>query len=240
MYILISGATDGSIAFWDLTDSIAYFMRQLSALDVKKLINCQTRPRTGRGSQGGRWWRSLKSSMSKQKVADDLLAPKTEDRTSCNLDNRSTARASTSDAESCTTFCSQTMHNKPPLDAETDNVNITPEISEIQPLDVLHNIHQSGVNCLHVSNIQDPRNNDTGVLFSLISGGDDQALHCLKFDLSLFSRGKDSEIAIKDSVHSSEVPIKKYRIRFLYHDRITSAHSSAIKGEVMLTSLLCL
>ncbi|KAG8653335.1 hypothetical protein MANES_05G010600v8 [Manihot esculenta] len=230
VYILISGATDGSIAFWDLTDSIAYFMRQLSALDVKKLINCQTRPRTGRGSQGGRWWRSLKSSMSKQKVADDLLAPKTEDRTSCNLDNRSTARASTSDAESCTTFCSQTMHNKPPLDAETDNVNITPEISEIQPLDVLHNIHQSGVNCLHVSNIQDPRNNDTGVLFSLISGGDDQALHCLKFDLSLFSRGKDSEIAIKDSVHSSEVPIKKYRIRFLYHDRITSAHSSAIKG----------
>ncbi|KAJ9187931.1 hypothetical protein P3X46_003342 [Hevea brasiliensis] len=230
VYIVISGATDGSIAFWDLTDCIESFMRQLSVLDIKKLKNCQTRPRTGRGSQGGRWWRSLKSTMSKQKLADDLVAPKAEERTSCNLVNHSTGGASTSDAESCTTVCSQTMHDKPPLEPGVNNVDSTPGISEIQPLHVLNNVHQSGVNCLHVSNIQDSRSYDSDVLFSLISGGDDQTLHCIKFDLSLLSTGKDSEINIKDSAYCSEFPIKKYRIRFLCHDRVTSAHSSAIKG----------
>ncbi|KAF2325013.1 hypothetical protein GH714_022219 [Hevea brasiliensis] len=209
VYIVISGATDGSIAFWDLTDCIESFMRQLSVLDIKKLKNCQTRPRTGRGSQGGRWWRSLKvPCLSKQKLADDLVAPKAEERTSCNLVNHSTGGASTSDAESCTTVCSQTMHDKPPLEPGVNNVDSTPGISEIQPLHVLNNVHQSGFN----------------------KWGDDQTLHCIKFDLSLLTTGKDSEINIKDSAHCSEFPIKKYRIRFLCHDRVTSAHSSAIKG----------
>ncbi|XP_012082975.1 uncharacterized protein LOC105642679 isoform X2 [Jatropha curcas] len=238
VYIVISGATDGSIALWDLTDSIESFMRLLSTLDEQKLISSQTRPRTGRGSQGGRWWRSL-SSKPKKKLPVGSVAPRVEDRTNCNSVDHAMSEASTSDPLGCTTFCAQVMPDKP-LEPEMKTVNSTPEICEIQPLHVLSSIHQSGVNCLHVSDIRDPCSCDSNFFFSVISGGDDQSLHCLKFDLSIC---RDSEIitpevinlfgrpeSIKNSIHLSQCQDKKYRIRFLYHDRISSAHSSAIKG----------
>ncbi|KAJ3681314.1 hypothetical protein LUZ60_015803 [Juncus effusus] len=58
-YIAISGCTDGTITFWDLTKSITNFMRQISEIQLETLIDPQTRPKTGRGSHGGRKWRSL-------------------------------------------------------------------------------------------------------------------------------------------------------------------------------------
>ncbi|EEF47191.1 nucleotide binding protein, putative [Ricinus communis] len=235
-YIVISGATDGSIAFWDLTESIESFLRQLSTLDTEKLIHCQTRPRTGRGSQGGRRWKSLKSNISKKKPADSLVSSKAGKKTSYNLVNDA------SDAESCRTDCAQAMHNVS-LEPEVNSVDPMREICEIHPLHVLCNVHQSGVNCLHVSDIQDSRNSDSGFLFCVISGGDDQALHCLKFNKSLLSTHEDSEIVTPDTVNIiaksessknsilvTECQIKKYGIRLSYHDRVTSAHSSAIKG----------
>ncbi|XP_055962170.1 uncharacterized protein LOC126688213 isoform X2 [Mercurialis annua] len=231
-YIVISGATDGSIAFWDLTENIESFVRQLSVIDIGKLINCQTRPRTGRGSQGGRWWKSLNHCRTRKKPVGDLVSPKSEKISSDNSENH------ISDTDSCRNFSSQSSHNVSP-EQEVNNVDLMPEILEIQPLHVFSNVHQSGVNCLHVS---DSRNSDSGFLFNVISGGDDQALHCLKFEKS-FSTQQESETAIpkninvltnsermKNSSPYHECQIKKYGIRLSYHDRILSAHSSAIKG----------
>jgi hypothetical protein len=122
-----------------------------------------------------------------------------------------------------------------------------PGICEIRPFHVFNNVHQSGVNSLHISDIQDIQSSENGFAFSVISGGDDQALHCLKFDLSPLSTGKDSDVVTSNLINlftSSESmknnccrqsQTNKYRIRFLYHDRIISAHSSAIKGKIEIT-----
>ncbi|XP_065859842.1 uncharacterized protein [Euphorbia lathyris] len=235
VYLVISGATDGSIAFWNLTDSIESFVRQLSALDTEKLVNCPTRPRTGRGSQGGRWWKSLSKSRDKKEPIDDLAQG--EMRTNCLLVDQAMVGPSPDDAESCT-MDSQSMHNVN-LDSEVNNVDTVPQICEIQPLHVFSNVHQSGVNCLHVSDIEHSQNSEYGFFFNVLSGGDDQALNCLRFKILLLSTGEDSEIVktgiIDDSknmksIYFGQYQTSKCRIRLAYHDKVTSAHSSAIKG----------
>ncbi|PKA51529.1 Dynein assembly factor with WDR repeat domains 1 [Apostasia shenzhenica] len=57
-HIVISGSTDGSISFWDITETVEDFIQLSSKFQTQLLIDCQRRPRTGRGSRGGRWWRS--------------------------------------------------------------------------------------------------------------------------------------------------------------------------------------
>ena len=60
------------------------------------------------------------------------------------------------------------------------------EKCKIRPLHILNNVHQSGVNCLHASDIQDCHSSRGGFLLNIIlSGGDDQALYYLRFELSL-------------------------------------------------------
>ncbi|XP_078169265.1 transducin family protein / WD-40 repeat family protein [Carex rostrata] len=155
-YVIISGATDGSITFWDLTQSINNFMQLVAEIQPQTLIDCQTRPKTGRGSCGGRKWRSLTNYSSNQEEED-------------------------------------AHQNKSAND-----------LAEIEPLLIFGCVHQSGVNCLHVVS------SDEGCL--LVSGGDDQALHCFKFTL-------EGPVADSDT-----------KIRVLSKDRIASAHSSAVKG----------
>ena len=58
-HIIISGSTDGSITFWDLTITIDQFMQFIRQLQPEEISKSQLRPQTGRGSQGGRWWRSI-------------------------------------------------------------------------------------------------------------------------------------------------------------------------------------
>ncbi|WCJ22639.1 Transducin family protein / WD-40 repeat family protein [Euphorbia peplus] len=237
VYLVISGATDGSIAFWNLTDCIESFVRQLSSLDTEKIVNCPTRPRTGRGSQGGRWWKSLSNSKVKKETIDDLAQG--EKRTNCLSVDQAMVRPSTNGAESCTTESPQAMHNVN-LDSEANNVDIVPQICEIQPLHVFSNVHQSGVNCLHVSYIEHSQDSDYGFFFSVTSGGDDQALHCLRFEVLLLSTGEDSETVKTDIIDASknmnnstnfgQYQTNKCRIRLTYHDKVSSAHSSAIKG----------
>ena len=105
---MISGATDGSIAFWDLTGSIEAFMQRVSTLHVEKFIDCQKRPRTGRGSQGGRWWRSLSSSLSKRRVGSGLVTTKGGDGTNHNKLNHVASRTELliNDSESSAAACS--------------------------------------------------------------------------------------------------------------------------------------
>ncbi|KAJ4819986.1 WD repeat-containing protein 6 [Rhynchospora pubera] len=159
-YIIISGATDGSITFWDLTRFINNFMQLIAEIQPQTLIDCQTRPKTGRGSCGGRKWRSLANYSSKNSNQEE----------------------------------------EPALQNKNSN-----DLPEVQPLLVSDCVHQSGVNCLHVVS------SDEGC-FLLVTGGDDQALHCSTFRLE----GPVTDGDIK--------------IRVLSEDKIASAHSSAVKG----------
>ncbi|KAL4572190.1 hypothetical protein LXL04_018959 [Taraxacum kok-saghyz] len=172
VYIVISGSTDGSIAFWDVTETVETFMRKVE--DCKEDCNkFQTRPCTGRGSQGGRRrWRTLDK---------DIQDP--------------ISSSSSLDLGCCT---SQEI------------------IDMIRPLHVVKNVHQSGVNCLHVSDV---RRCESSFSCNLISGGDDQALHSLTFDVMGMGMGN----------HSSLLE-NKYQIVFSDPDKIASAHSSAVKG----------
>ncbi|GAV64080.1 WD40 domain-containing protein [Cephalotus follicularis] len=259
VYIVISGATDGSVAFWDLTKSVEAFVEQLSHLNVENFIDCQKRPRTGRGSQGGRWWRSLGRQMSNRRRNSNLFTVKAGEEADSDLIYPATSGTlqKLNDMESMGTVSSQTMHKASheskgntidftPTLCEMSEVNPadpSPDTYEIQPLHILNNFHQSGVNCIHVSDIKDSQSSECGFRFNLVSGGDDQALHCLWFNMSLLSTESDSEVmrpciinsaaesgSSKNPIHSIQNQIQNYRIRFSNHEIIASAHNSAIKG----------
>ncbi|VFQ88926.1 unnamed protein product [Cuscuta campestris] len=189
LYIVISGSTDGSIALWDLTEHVESFMQLLPSLEMVESIDDQKRPRTGRGSQGGRWWRSLGSHVSKKKSA-------------CGND----------DAPSV--YVKEKKRNVSSLD-----------IYEIGPLHVFNNTHQSGVNCLHVSNVTMPTASDSVFGFCVVSGGDDQSLSCLSFD---FTSIENLELSTLEHIVSFQ--LQSYQMRLVLVDKIPSAHSSAVKG----------
>ena len=248
MYIVISGATDGSIAFWDLTGSIEAFMRRVSTLPVEKFIDCQKRPRTGRGSQGGRWWRSLSSGLSKRRAASGSVTPKAGDGKNHNMLNHvaNGTELLKNDSESSAAACSQATTS---LQLEVYTDDSSSEICEIRPLHVLNNVHQSGVNCLHVSDIQDCQSSPGGFLFNIISGGDDHALYYLRFELSPLATVTDNKIMTPEVRNSISEPEstrpyvtyknqnKNYEIKFLYNEKIASAHSSAVKGKTKILKL---
>ncbi|XP_021812748.1 uncharacterized protein LOC110755775 isoform X3 [Prunus avium] len=242
LYILISGATDGSIAFWDLTRSVQAFMQLVSVLDVEKFIDCQKRPRTGRGSQGGRQWRSLGGSMSKNRLGAGSATVKSGEETDHNLLDRVMDGTSEmlNDYERSRKTSSQATDTAS-LDSEVNACDSSSDICEISPLYVFKNIHQSGVNSLHVSDVEGCQSPEIGFLYNLISGGDDQALSCLRFELSVSASDSEFENMTldvrksvtqlgnaKNFIHSSQD--KNYWIRFLNHDIVPSAHSSAVKG----------
>ncbi|XP_051118553.1 uncharacterized protein LOC127242882 isoform X2 [Andrographis paniculata] len=65
LYMAFAGSTDGSIAIWDLTECVEDFMLQISKLEMENCMKVQTRPKTGRGSQGGQRWRSITNARNK-------------------------------------------------------------------------------------------------------------------------------------------------------------------------------
>ncbi|KAK7259152.1 hypothetical protein RIF29_24751 [Crotalaria pallida] len=238
VYVAISGSTDGSVAFWDLTDSIEAFMQRVSVCNVEKFFDCQKRPRTGRGSQGGRWWRSLKSDLSKKRQDSGPVSSKAKDKTK-SISYATCGTSSTpNDSEDSKMVCSQAMDTaSTELESKTDNSSV--EVCEIQPLRLLQNIHQSGVNCLHVSEIYGDQS--TSHEYSIISGGDDQALNHLIVEFSPKSTNSDSGTMAPDTTYLVSEPeyekdinfpmlSKNYVIRFLNNEKIPSAHSSSVKG----------
>ncbi|XP_022934499.1 uncharacterized protein LOC111441655 isoform X2 [Cucurbita moschata] len=235
VYIVISGATDGSIAFWDLTGTIEVFMKRLSTLHQEMFIDFQKRPRTGRGSQGGRRRRSL-SAVTKGRPIKDLVTKKGADNANLSIKNQDPCKSSSKvDISIADTACSQPVCSTS-SELILSTSNSSSETSEIQPIHVLTNVHQSGVNCLHVAAVNGSECVNNSFLYHVISGGDDQALHCLTFDLSLLSESPSSEImeseseCIKRFILQSEDCNHKYMVRFLRSHKIASAHSSAIKG----------
>uniref|UniRef100_A0A453JDB9 Uncharacterized protein n=1 Tax=Aegilops tauschii subsp. strangulata TaxID=200361 RepID=A0A453JDB9_AEGTS len=95
-YIIVSGSTDGSITLWDLTDTIHGFMELVSETKPHMVIDCQKRPKTGRGSQGGRRrWRPLANS-SVKKGNEQALLPSENNLNTCGAaveNSRGTPRA---------------------------------------------------------------------------------------------------------------------------------------------------
>ncbi|OVA13542.1 WD40 repeat [Macleaya cordata] len=243
-YIVISGSTDGSITFWDLTESVEGFMQRVSKLQPEKFIDCQKRPRTGRGSQGGRWWRSLGSRSSKTIPKDTVGTINATEAINGHRNDNETCGASSE-------LQSDPLNSEPSspqiVDAATfpDSLvhadNSLADIYEVPPFHVLNNVHQSGVNCLHVSN-SDCQNPDSAFVYCVLSGGDDQALHCLTFTLAMpqtdcvSENNKSSDITndVTELGYTRKLSLfsenKGYRIRFLSRDITASAHSSAVRG----------
>ncbi|GMP87348.1 hypothetical protein CsSME_00039757 [Camellia sinensis var. sinensis] len=239
VYLLISGSTDGSITFWDLTESVENFIRSVSDFHIEKSIDCQKRPRTGRGSQGGRWWKALGSGISTKNRGDNSVTARTIEGTGKNMLN--TVGCGTpskcTNSERGATACSQPIYT--PSIEEEKLADSSLELCRIWPLKILNNIHQSGVNCLHISSIQNNRGSNFAYMYYALSGGDDQALHCLGFDLQIlpsnqYSENQDHDIghgvseSMNNFIHHGQN--QNYSIRFFYHDKVASAHSSSVKG----------
>ncbi|ESQ46931.1 hypothetical protein EUTSA_v10027621mg [Eutrema salsugineum] len=212
VYLLISGATDGSIAFWDVTKCVEAFVKQVSSLHIEKFIDCQKRPRTGRGSQGGRKWKLLGANISKR----------TQDDSSSNS-------VSEEAAEEDPATSLELTNDIPQGNDRNDSADSPPEISEIKPSHVIKNAHQSGVNCLHVSRSSSSPSHGNGLMFNMISGGDDQALHCLSFNI--LTSSSNSPANKSNTMDQNRTP--SYSIRLTDRGGIGSAHSSAIKGVWM-------
>ncbi|XP_078443680.1 transducin family protein / WD-40 repeat family protein [Wolffia australiana] len=179
-HIVISGSTDGSITLWDLTETVEHFMEFMQDLQPGKLSANQSRPRTGRGSQGGRWWRS-----------SDPINPK----------------------------------NRPDEAGIIDDFQSQPQDDDhcvVAPLGVLASVHQSGVNCLHVT---EATRQAKELTFCIISGGDDQAISCSLLCLS--PETSTAEINRWQTVGSLVNGSKLWALR---RSKVESAHSAAVKG----------
>ncbi|MBA0656195.1 hypothetical protein Goklo_008575 [Gossypium klotzschianum] len=245
-YLVITGATDGSIAFWDITESVETFVQRVSSLNIEKFIDCQKRPRTGRGSQGGRQWRSLNSSMSKRRLGGDSVTRKAGDVDNSDSNITPDTSSELNDLQKRSKNCSQAEHDTL-LEPETSRTDSLTEICEIQPIHVMNNVHQSGVNCLHVSG--DFQGSENCYLLNIVSGGDDQAVHCLQLKLTLSSTELDAKVVTSETIRStiqsesienivdcSNKNQAPNHIRFLNQYRIPSAHSSAIKDGTWVFS----
>ncbi|KAL4203038.1 hypothetical protein AMTRI_Chr02g224220 [Amborella trichopoda] len=241
VYIVIGGSTDGRITFWDLTETIESFMRQVLAFQPEKYIDCNRRPRTGRGSQGGRWWKSITnlSSNAMDLEVSRISLERDKIKHPTNQTEKKTATKSTNPVNSSmgspqnTTTGSHSV-----IGAEmVDNSSI--QVPQIQALYVLPSAHQSGVNCLCISTTNlktNCKDADFTAVYFVASGGDDQALQCLSFDLVFSPEDHDTgpmtteclgRSGVMDSLSTSSVT---YRLRLLHQETLASAHSSAVKG----------
>ncbi|XP_058076183.1 uncharacterized protein LOC131224801 isoform X2 [Magnolia sinica] len=248
MYIVISGSTDGSIAFWDLTETVECFMQRVLTLEPEKLIECQRRPRTGRGSQGGRWWRSLPNRSAK-KGPSDAMDPVhiVGDSNGCDVTQAAGLVSSElgSDHSDVPTISTQSTAADGFPVPEMQSDEYLAGVHEVWPAHIVNSVHQSGVNCLHVSNINDRHHSESERVYYVLSGGDDQALNCLGFDLALQPTNVDARPQQPTNVtnHVLAGMVREptelggtgmgspcNRLRMLCNDRIASAHSSAVKG----------
>ncbi|XP_011079487.1 uncharacterized protein LOC105162994 [Sesamum indicum] len=248
LYLAITGSTDGSIGIWDLTKCVENFMRQISGLQMENCMELQKRPRTGRGSQGGRWWRSIGSHSAKKKPHNSDLIGKTQTglyyvgRTESDnkMENHVQGTFETSLSGKSNAQVPFQVDNQASFVSVRKKDDLSPEASVLVAMHVLGNVHQSGVNCLNVSDVQDLRSADSRFSFYVISGGDDQAINCLRCDLKI-NPVLETCPNMSMKIHCTTLPvaannynghclIKNHQMQFYNVDKIISAHSSAVKG----------
>ncbi|XP_038979942.1 uncharacterized protein LOC103721829 isoform X2 [Phoenix dactylifera] len=246
VYIVISGSTDGSITFWDLTEIVECFMHLLLEIQPQMLIDFQRRPQTGRGSQGGRWWRSMTTQYSKKvmqhassriKVGSDVNGPSPDKTANKGLSVQET------DAANSETSCRETMGSCH-MPERVSNM-LASEIHEVRPFYVLNSVHQSGVNCLHISEMKDCFHSRSEGAYCVLSGGDDQAVHCVCFKLEVHLTdlvSKPGDLGKQDGTVQQPLGSNFTRkrsdlslnnetmLKIVNQDRVASAHSSAVKG----------
>ncbi|CAM0870973.1 unnamed protein product [Alopecurus aequalis] len=211
-YIIVSGSTDGSVTLWDLTDTIHGFMQLVSETRPHMVIDCQKRPKTGRGSQGGRRrWRSLATNSVKKGSEQALLPSENNLNTSC-------AAAESSHETSG-------LEENDAMNTENTTSSAQPcDIPEVQPLQTFSGVHQSGVNCLHVSEMRRACSTTGMSSYWIISGGDDQAVQCFVFTLGPLQQRCSMNTANLSS------PGNGGALRILCQHTVPSAHGSAVKG----------
>lgn len=151
-----------------MTDAVEDFMEHVSMFEPGKYIDYRTRPRTGRGSQGGRLWKSLPQQKTQNVHGDTVL--------------RADMQKSTGDISShCNGIALEEHSSKKAIDSGCD---FKSKFWEISPLYVMNTVHQSGVNCLSVSRIKHSQHPNWQSVFVVLSGGDDQALNNVLFGVS--------------------------------------------------------
>ena len=197
--MIVSGATDGSIAIWDVTNFIVTITKQISSgtLNLKHSSEAPLRPRTGRGSQGGRRWRSCKQGLQKNRKSRErslniaetsVVEDNLEDEDITEPYEGHNAR----EGAEFTTFTA----NLGGVDVDT-KMNLEGEIrsckgelsdeggryeaSILYPLHTFTCAHLSGVNCLSVAKAVGGRPSE----YVVVSGGDDQSLHVINFTARL-------------------------------------------------------
>ncbi|KAL0436033.1 UNVERIFIED_CONTAM: WD repeat-containing protein 6 [Sesamum radiatum] len=258
LYLAITGSTDGSIGIWDLTECVENFMRQISGLQMENCMEFQKRPRTGRGSQGGRWWRSIGSHSAKKKPHNCDLIGKTHTglvsvgRTESDnkMENHVHGTSETSLSGKSNAQVPFQVDNQSSVVSVRKKDDLSPEASVLVAMHVLGNVHQSGVNCLNVSDVQDLRPADSRFSFYVISGGDDQAINCLRCDLKINHMQENSQ-NMSMKIHCTTLPvaannynghclIKNHQMQFSNVDKIISAHSSAVKGFFLFQDVVLL
>ena len=206
----MSGSTDGSITFWNLTETVHGFMQLISEMQPHVSIDCQKRPRTGRGSQGGRRrWRSL-ANHSLKKRDGDIPPP--------DGSNLSTPYAAANSSETSGVDNTQNAvhEGRDGSNSEIPSSTQSCEIPELRPIQLLSGVHQSGVNCLHISYSTPDKS------YCIISGGDDQAVQCFIFTIG--SLENCSTTTARLDSHDNGI------LKILYQHKVPSAHSAAVKG----------
>lgn len=216
-------------------------MRQLSAVQIRKGLDSQKRPRTGRGSQGGRQWRSLGSQVSNKITGEEQLlgVPVTKGKPDNGL-SATTVPGTDKTVQDHTLRGISHLVEKTHAFSPDTFTGIKEVLHKAWPLHIFKNVHQSGVNCLHVSDIKGPEVSDSRFTFCVLSGGDDQSLNCLRLDFSLKSMrpGCESSTSEQHSTTGSlrvgghvHYEVGNYDMRFALLDKVMSAHSSAVKGR---------
>lgn len=202
LYLVITGSTDGSIGIWDLTECVENFMKQIASYEMENCIEFQRRPRTGRGSQGGRRRRSMDSHKAKKKGNIYSVC-----------DERGESGNEIENDVNGTSMFEESNDHDVVSGRKSDDL---PETSVLEAIQVLHNIHQSGVNCLSVSDIKGKQRvaADSMLTFYVVSGGDDQAINYLRCDVEIDPMNMNCN----------------HHFVIQNRHQITSAHSSSVKG----------
>jgi WD40 repeat protein len=220
-YIIVSGSTDGTITLWDLTDTIHGFMQLVSETQPHMVIDCQKRPKTGRGSQGGRRrWRSLANNSVKKDSKQTLPPTENDLNASCVVAESSHEISGPEENEVITT-------------EDTMSSTHSCDVPEVQPMQTFSGVHQSGVNCLNVSEMERACPTTGMSSYCIISGGDDQAVQCIVFMLGSPQQSCSMNKASLNSPADGALTI-------LSQHTVPSAHGSAVKGLYVTCLYHCL
>ncbi|KAL6649063.1 hypothetical protein ACP70R_013287 [Stipagrostis hirtigluma subsp. patula] len=223
-YLIVSGSTDGNITFWNLTETIHGFMQLVSEIQPHMAIDCQKRPKTGRGSQGGRRrWRSLTHHSLKKQNGETALPDGSNQSISCGAANSSQTYAMEESDDSTNT---QSIALEESDGISTQNMmlssNHSCDIPEVRPMHIFSGVHQSGVNCLHISEMENCSCSEPHRSYRIISGGDDQAVQCFSFTVESLASCSTNRTRL--NLHDNNT------LKIVHQHKVPSAHSAAVKG----------